>query len=654
MSHLNAYDFSGMPLQDLPGIAFGYSTHSKMLRKHLELLGVGHSTESPVAVSILSANLFRPVPNKFNVLFTMYECEDIPESWIAPLNTADLIVVPCYQNLLLFRKYTDKPIEVDWEGTETDLFSYVDRSFPKPGERFQFLWVGAPNPRKGWEATSAAYDLLRDQHPDLQDKIQLYMKTTNIGEAGSFQEFHDGEIIVDKRVLPREDLAALYQKAHCFLLPTQGEGFGLTLAEALATGCPSVHTPYGGTADFANYDISYQLQWVFGASETFHMGPGGDLVKDLDTKVAKPHVEDIAQWMYHVYTHYEDALARGKLAAARMKERFDWKHSAARFKDIIEHHYALAHPEPVDVPLDVMPKFHPSIQMAPGELAGGTLLFLPTMRCNLSCDYCYLEHKKEGEGYSWKYFDTGHTVAHEVGLEEALAAVRKLRPALVEFTGGEPLLWPHFVEFVKQLPEGTSWAITSNTLLLTPELADAIDFSRCLSWTASDHGCYGPFTSAVTRLRARGVPTSVTIVAEAVWCDCDALKTKIDILEPLGARINLLFERNEGVDWTANPSYEGIRSYASARGLNVVDGPTSYAFPTGFVCKGGQRYFALGPDGNMFRCFTELMMDKNSLGPWNDFATFPAPTLCDDHCCYLCALDEKSIVSPSKSRSARR
>lgn len=75
--------------------------------------------------------------------------------------------------------------------------------------------------------------------------------------------------------LSRSGLAALYNAADAYVSPTGGEGFGLTLAEAVACGTPVVTTDYAAGPEV--------------------VGPGGILVQPL-TDVYGNHVRDVSRY----------------------------------------------------------------------------------------------------------------------------------------------------------------------------------------------------------------------------------------------------------------------------------------------------------------------------------------------------------------------
>ena len=195
--------------------------------------------DSEVAVSIVTPEQFKPIPGKFNILYTMYECSTIPDHWIEPLQQADLIVVPCTHNKRLFKNYTKVPIEVCWEGVDVSKFTYKDRSKLKQ-DPFVFLWVGASNPRKGYEHVVISWRLFTEKHPDWN--CILYMKTTQLTREERLVNV-GGNAFVDTRFLPLEKeagdkiptLVDLYHMAHAFLLPSMASNEPTSSLSDLAT-----------------------------------------------------------------------------------------------------------------------------------------------------------------------------------------------------------------------------------------------------------------------------------------------------------------------------------------------------------------------------------------------------------------------------------
>lgn len=349
---------------DMTGIGFGYTNHQKQLKGALERNGVEICEEAEIAVTIIPAGNFEPVPGKYNILYTMYETVDIPPEWIPKIKQADLIVVPCEHNKRIFQKHVDIPVEVCWEGVEVDKFTYVDRMFPKK-RPFRFLWFGASNERKGYKHMVVAWELFKSRYPEEASNCELLIKTTQTGhpiehicgykDGKAIKKkmpieriFRAGNSIVDTRKLPvvsdeGDSLQSMYHSAHCFVFPTMGEGFGLTLAEAMATGLPCIYTPWSGPVDFISSREGFPLKWKFSEVCTWTPVTEADgsmhMEKGYSTRAASPDVEDIARKMVQVYAGYDKALKRGKKAAERIRRDITWDKSAKSFIKIIEKHF---------------------------------------------------------------------------------------------------------------------------------------------------------------------------------------------------------------------------------------------------------------------------------------------------------------------------
>lgn len=120
-----------------------------------------------------------------------------------------------------------------------------------------------------------------------------------------------------------EDLAVLYNAADVFMSTSWGEGFGLTLGEAAATGLPIV------------------AQNVSSIPEV--VGPGGLLIEPerLITVFAGhdqwlPRVDAFTEAIDYLYTSSGARRDLGEKGRAHVASSFSWDEAAAQFSELIE------------------------------------------------------------------------------------------------------------------------------------------------------------------------------------------------------------------------------------------------------------------------------------------------------------------------------
>ena len=246
-----------------------------------------------ISISILVPNEFQPVA-KYNIGITAgLECSVVPPAWIEGMNKMNMNIVPsnfvsdvfktCIfdvkddktQQLKGQLKY-EKPIEVLFEGTDTNIFKKT-KEFSKQlvdemkniEESFNFLYVGhwlSGNIGEDRKDTGMMLKVFLETFKNKKKKPGLIMKTSGAGFSILDREDILKKINAIKSQvkgdLPNiylihgdftdEEMNELYNhpkvKAHVNI--THGEGFGRPLLEASISEKPIIASDWSGHKDF--------------------------------------------------------------------------------------------------------------------------------------------------------------------------------------------------------------------------------------------------------------------------------------------------------------------------------------------------------------------------------------------------------------------
>ena len=246
-----------------------------------------------ISISILVPNEFQPVA-KYNIGITAgLECSVVPPAWIEGMNRMNMNIVPSNFVSDVFKtcvfdvkddktqqikgqlKY-EKPIEVLFEGTDTNIFKKT-KEFSKQlvdemkniEESFNFLYVGhwlSGNIGEDRKDTGMMLKVFLETFKNKKKKPGLIMKTSGAGFSILDREDILKKINVIKSQvkgdLPNiylihgdftdEEMNELYNhpkvKAHVNI--THGEGFGRPLLEASISEKPIIASDWSGHKDF--------------------------------------------------------------------------------------------------------------------------------------------------------------------------------------------------------------------------------------------------------------------------------------------------------------------------------------------------------------------------------------------------------------------
>ena len=216
-----------------------------------------------------------------NVNLVAWETSGIPSEWqrVYEYTRPDKIIVPCEWNGETFQNnsagakcdvvpHVIEPKSIDTEALKLPI-SLEDK--------FVVFTLSQWTHRKGFDKLIQAFSaefgkqddavLVIKTHGSLthsNEKIQAevkYFRNTILLEYN--QQPNQNGILLIPGFLSDEQIAWLYDQADLFSLLTRGEGFGLTIAEAMAQGVPVLVPAEGGHMDFIDKESAFLAEGMW-------------------------------------------------------------------------------------------------------------------------------------------------------------------------------------------------------------------------------------------------------------------------------------------------------------------------------------------------------------------------------------------------------
>jgi glycosyltransferase involved in cell wall biosynthesis len=273
----------------------------------------------------------------YSIHIQPFEYGSIPVSWATEMpRTVDQIWCPSEHIQTIFTEAgvpREQTFVLPW-GVDPTIFNPdVTPTDVGSDTKFVFLFVGGAIWRKGIDVLLDAY--LAEFTP--ADDVALIVKAFGAQSFYTNQSATDRIIDLMKRtdvpivrysdeMFSDEALASLYKRADALVLPYRGEGFGLPVLEAMACGTPAIVTSGGATDDFVTDTTGYRMR--ASKAPVDRLDSGDELAKPgWILEVDRPVLQ---RYLRHAYEHRDEVRALGANAAAVVREKYTWAHSAQR------------------------------------------------------------------------------------------------------------------------------------------------------------------------------------------------------------------------------------------------------------------------------------------------------------------------------------
>ena len=204
-------------------------------------------------------------------------------------------------------------------------------------KNFKFLFVGGTIYRKGIDIVLQSYL----QAFTNKDDVTLVIKDMGGNSFYKGQNFknkileiqkakNSPEIIYIDKNLSEKELSGLYTACNILVHPYRGEGFGLPILEAMASGIPAIITNGGAALDFCNSSNSILVH----AEKKFY---NEKKIGDLETVdfpwILEPDQLDVSEKMKFAFNNKEKVKEIGLNAYNSVKDDWKWDNSFKILKD---------------------------------------------------------------------------------------------------------------------------------------------------------------------------------------------------------------------------------------------------------------------------------------------------------------------------------
>lgn len=268
-----------------------------------------------------------------------WEFGSVPARWLPDIaSNVDELWVP---SEFVRRMYVNDGVSPDRvqvipNGVDLDIFAPAEAARPGSGHGgpLRFLYVGGITRRKGPDILLEAW---REAF-GMRDDVVLVVKAAAAG--GAYGEIPDAlrqlartdnpaRIELIEEDLTASALADLYRSCDVFVHPYRGEGFGMPVLEAMASGLPIITTGGGPTDEFCPPDAAWRIR---AARREMKPGDLGEFSSASTPWMLEPDREHLVELLRVAASADEHERAARGHAARLAAEKLSWEHVAALYE----------------------------------------------------------------------------------------------------------------------------------------------------------------------------------------------------------------------------------------------------------------------------------------------------------------------------------
>jgi glycosyltransferase involved in cell wall biosynthesis len=306
-----------------------------------------NADELPRAVDALPRSM---IERAHRAALWFWETEELPRAYAAAADLVDEIWAGSEYVAAAIRKTVAKPVMVCPLPLRTIAAVPASRAALGLPDGFVFLFVydllsvlGRKNPLGLIEAFCRAFRL--------REGPTLVLKSINGRHARADLEAVRAaaagrlDIVVRDGYVSARERDALLTACDCYVSLHRSEGFGLTMAEAMALGKPTIATGYSGNLDFMTPSNSFLVPWRPG------FVPAGCAPYPTGHRWAEPDLAAAAALMRTVYQNPAFAREHGARARGDVLERLSSGRAAVFLRERIAAASRVASAEPLSAEL---------------------------------------------------------------------------------------------------------------------------------------------------------------------------------------------------------------------------------------------------------------------------------------------------------------